>query len=74
MEVTYIIYHNSCSEAVIKFVRPELHMHKPALQDDINLESMLNRLRSAISQQTVVIGNLRNTKYIEENSRNTDSN
>ena len=54
----YIIYHNSCSEAVIKFVRAELHTHKPPLQDDINLESMLNQLRSAISQQTVVIGSL----------------
>jgi len=33
--VTYIIYHNSCSEGVIKFVWPELHAHKPPLQDDI---------------------------------------
>ena len=49
-------------------------MHKPLLQDDINLELMLNWLRSGISQQTVVIGNLRNTKYIEENSRNMHSN
>ena len=60
--------------ALKNFVRLELHTYKPPLQDDINLESMLNRLRSAILQQTVVIGNLHNTKYIEENSRNTHSN
>ena len=35
---------------------------------------MLNQLRSAISQQVVVIGNLHNTKYIKENSQNTHSN
>ena len=57
------------SEGVIKFVQPELRMHKPPLQDDINFEAMLNRLRSAISQQTVVIGiyAIQNS-YIEENS------
>ena len=65
--VTYIIYYNSCSEGDIKFVWPELHTQKPPLQDNITVKLMLNQLKSAISQQTVVIGNLCNTKYIEEN-------
>jgi len=54
LEVTYIIYHNACFEGIIKFVRPPLDTHKPPLQHDINLELMLNRLRSAILQQIVV--------------------
>jgi len=41
LEVTYIIYHISCSEGVIKFVRLPFHTQKSPLQDDIKLESML---------------------------------
>ena len=35
---------------------------------------MLNCLMSAILQQVVVIGNLHDTKYIEGDSQNTQSN
>ena len=35
---------------------------------------MINRLLLVFLQQTVVIGNLCNIKYIEENSQNTCSN
>ena len=52
-------YHNSFSESITKFSRPPLHTHKPSLQDDDKLELILNCLMSAILQQTVAIGNLR---------------
>ena len=47
----------------------------PALQDDIKLESLLIWLKSAICcKRCMVIGNLCNAKYVEENSQNTHSN
>ena len=72
LKVAYIIYHISCSKGSINFFGRHYtrHTHKPPLQDDIKLESMLIRLVSAILLQTVVIGNLRNTKYIEQFIRN----
>ena len=62
LEVTYIICYKSCSDGVTKFVRQPLHMHNPSLQDNAKLELILNCLMSAILQQPVVIGKLRNTK------------
>jgi len=74
MKITYIINHNSCSDGDAKFVQPQLHTHKLPLQDDTNLKSMQNCLLLILLRQTVVIGNLRNIKYIEEKSRSTRSN
>ena len=55
---------DSHSEGIAKFVWQPSRMHKPSLQDDIKLESMLNCLMLAILQQAMVIGNLHNTKKI----------
>ena len=52
----------------MKFVLPPLHMHKPPLQDDIKLESMLIHLISTIFLQKAVVGTLHNIKNVEENS------
>ena len=70
----YCNYHNSFSESITKFGRLPLHTHKPSLQDDDKLELILNCLMSAILQQTVAIGNLRDIKYIKEKWNDTNSN
>jgi len=70
----HYIHHNSWSEGIIKFVWSPLYTHKPPLQGDMKLISVLNRLMSAILQQMVVIGNLCSTKCIAENSLTVHSN